>query len=39
MLDLFNLQVFLLFVFFFFPLAGLTLVGLHQQMEMRSIKE
>lgn len=38
MLDLFNLQVFL-FVFFFFPLAGLTLVGLHQQMEMRSIKE
>lgn len=40
MLDLFNLQIFLLFVFFFFfPLAGLTLVGLHQQMEMRSIKE
>lgn len=38
MLDLFNLQIFLLFVVFF-PLAGLTLVGLHQQMEMRSIRE
>lgn len=38
MFELFNKKIFLL-VFFLLPLSDLALVGLHQQMEMRSIKE